>query len=65
MQNMRMNEVIVKWDMLCVSQQTMMIQIYTIKVCCFLISVEADICEFGAMVSISRPTYCSNHHKST
>ena len=63
MRHMRMNEVIVKWDMLCVSQQTKMIQLYTDKVCCFLISVEADISEYGAMVSIS--TYCSNHHKST
>ena len=48
---------------MCVSQQTKMIQLYTNKVCCFLISVEADISEYGAMVSIS--TYCSNHHKST
>ena len=40
-----------------------MIHLYTNKVCCFLISVEADISEYGAMVSIS--TYCSNHHKST
>ena len=64
MRHMRMNEVIVKWDMLCVCpNKPRWFNYIPIKFVAFLISVEADISEYGAMVSIS--TYCSNHHKST